>query len=326
MDAQALQTKPLISFILTAYNLPVGLLEACIDSILALSLLPGEREIIVVDDGSDTPVDSQLSDRVKEQVRCIRQRNGGPSAARNFGLQRMHGEYVQFIDGDDLLLSSRYEYCIRLLREQSPDMVYFNMTRDADEARNKADRPVKFAGPLPGAEFLLHHNMHAQPCCYVSRSELAGDLQFIPGVVHEDEAYTPLLMLRARRMAWTADAVYFYRYREGSITNNCERGHVKRRMHDTEEVIHHLSGILPSLCGTERKALQRRVAQLTMDFVYNDMRQLHDFRQLEDALSRLRGYGVFPLPANGYTLKYALFRIMVNSRAGRKLMFKILKT
>ena len=45
--------QPLVSFILTYYNLPVQMLCECIDSILALSLTPEEREIIVVDDGSD---------------------------------------------------------------------------------------------------------------------------------------------------------------------------------------------------------------------------------------------------------------------------------
>ena len=48
------ESKPLVSFILTYYNLPVPMLCECIDSILALSLQPTEREIIVIDDGSDT--------------------------------------------------------------------------------------------------------------------------------------------------------------------------------------------------------------------------------------------------------------------------------
>ena len=46
--------KPLVSFILAYYNLPVQMLCECIDSILALSLTADEREIIVVDDGSKT--------------------------------------------------------------------------------------------------------------------------------------------------------------------------------------------------------------------------------------------------------------------------------
>ena len=50
---------PKISFILTYYNLPIQMLCECIDSILALSLRPDEREIIVIDDGSEmSPVNA----------------------------------------------------------------------------------------------------------------------------------------------------------------------------------------------------------------------------------------------------------------------------
>ncbi|MBR5930182.1 MAG: glycosyltransferase, partial [Prevotella sp.] len=48
---------PLVSFIITYYNLPVDMLHECIESIMQLSLQPEEREIILIDDGSDiTPL------------------------------------------------------------------------------------------------------------------------------------------------------------------------------------------------------------------------------------------------------------------------------
>ena len=53
--------KPLVSFILTYYNLPVKMLCECIDSILALPLRPDEREIIIVDDGSATSIVDRLA-------------------------------------------------------------------------------------------------------------------------------------------------------------------------------------------------------------------------------------------------------------------------
>ena len=50
--------KPLVSFIVTTYNLPVTLLDECLNSILSLSLSEEEREIILIDDGSDrSPID-----------------------------------------------------------------------------------------------------------------------------------------------------------------------------------------------------------------------------------------------------------------------------
>ena len=59
---QGLQKRPLISFIVTTYNLQPELLAECLDSIMALSLSDQEREVILVDDGSDIPAIMQLTD------------------------------------------------------------------------------------------------------------------------------------------------------------------------------------------------------------------------------------------------------------------------
>ena len=59
---QDLQKRPLISFIVTTYNLQPELLAECLDSIMALSLSDQEREVILVDDGSDIPAIMQLTD------------------------------------------------------------------------------------------------------------------------------------------------------------------------------------------------------------------------------------------------------------------------
>lgn len=77
--------QPLVSFILTCYNLPLDMLCACIDSILRLSLRSEEREIIVVDDGSDvSPINNLL--RYGDEIIYVRQKNGGVSTARNTGM------------------------------------------------------------------------------------------------------------------------------------------------------------------------------------------------------------------------------------------------
>ena len=94
--------KPIISFILSYYNLPVEMLCSCIDSILAMELKPDEREIIIVDDGSpESPVNQLM--KYGNEITYIRQRNQGLSEARNTGIQMANGEYLQFIDADDKL-------------------------------------------------------------------------------------------------------------------------------------------------------------------------------------------------------------------------------
>ena len=107
MTASDNRRQPLVSFIVTCYNLPTDMLCECIDSILALTMAPSEREIIVVDDGSDvSPVNTLM--KYGSSVVYIRQFHQGLSEARNAGIQASTAQYLQFVDGDDRLLSIPY--------------------------------------------------------------------------------------------------------------------------------------------------------------------------------------------------------------------------
>lgn len=90
--------QPLISCIVPVYNGELYLREA-IDSILAQTYRP--LEIIVVDDGS-TDATPDVVAGYGDRLRYIRQPNAGPGAARNHGLNLAQGEFIAFLDADDL--------------------------------------------------------------------------------------------------------------------------------------------------------------------------------------------------------------------------------
>ena len=72
---------PLVSFIITTYNLPSEYLELCLKSILKLSLNPKEREIIIIDDGSELSPIHDLMDYQDDFI-YLRQRNQGIQESR----------------------------------------------------------------------------------------------------------------------------------------------------------------------------------------------------------------------------------------------------
>lgn len=90
--------KDLISCIVAVFNGERYLKEA-LDSILAQSYRP--LEIIVVDDGSTDGTRAVVAN-YGEKVRYFWQTNAGPAAARNFGLNQAQGEFIAFLDADDL--------------------------------------------------------------------------------------------------------------------------------------------------------------------------------------------------------------------------------
>lgn len=113
-----MSSAPLVSVIMPAYNSGTTIDDA-ITSALAQD---HERiEVIVVDDGSSDDTVARASSH-GSQVRVLQQRNAGPQAARNRALQEARGEYVAFLDSDDLWLPGKLSAQIRLL-QRCPDVV-----------------------------------------------------------------------------------------------------------------------------------------------------------------------------------------------------------
>lgn len=310
--------KPLVSFILTYYNLPVKMLCECIDSILVLIMQPCEREIIVVDDGSES---SPMNDLMKygDDIIYIRQQNKGLSEARNTGIQAARGTYLQFVDGDDMLAKVPYEHCLDIARSFGPDMVVFDFTKSTVK-----DKTIQNSEQQSGSEYMRHHNIRGTACGYLFRKAILGDLRFTPGIWHEDEEFTPQLLLRAESVSVTDAAAYLYRVRPNSIITDDHTHNKAKRLNDMEGIILRLSTMADRMPTDDKTALQRRVAQLTMDYLYNIIRQTESSDYLERKIGELRNAGLFPLPDRHYTTKYTWFRRLSNSQAGRRLLMRII--
>lgn len=87
------------SVIIPVYN-KANTIRAAVESVLAQTF--HDFEIVVVDDGSIDEPEKELATLMGNQLKLIRQENGGVSVARNTGIACSHGEYVCFLDGDDL--------------------------------------------------------------------------------------------------------------------------------------------------------------------------------------------------------------------------------
>lgn len=289
-----------ISFIITYYNEPPELLRECIQSVLTLPLRPEEREILLIDDGSAVPAHEY------EGVKLVRQENQGLSVARNNGLGLAQGEYVQFLDADDFLLPDAYQHVLDLLSLHQPDMLMFGFSHSLPQKNNL--KGVEQFGS--GVEFLRTRNMRASACCYLFRKSLLGNLCFYPGILHEDELFTPQLLLKAGSLLVADIAPYYYRTRTATITHQQEAVHVQKRLDDTFFVIRQLDGMAKNLRDEAYEALRRRISQLTMDYIYNVCRQIPDRQERRSRVSALRDVGLYPLPIRTYTYKYWIFALM----------------
>ena len=119
---------PLVSIIIPTYNRPHLLCEA-IDSCLTQTY--SNIEIIVVNDGGTKETENILKERYKNVVgihtkyqvndekviKYFYKENGGVSSARNYGLKKASGEYINFLDDDDLLLPEKIELQVSFFKK-----------------------------------------------------------------------------------------------------------------------------------------------------------------------------------------------------------------
>ena len=308
-----------MTFVITCYDLPADMLRECVTAIFSLAFQPGEREVIVIDDGSKLPAITDIDD-VKDQIIYLRKPNSGLACARNMGIRVATGRYIQFVDGDDYLLRIPYEHCLDLVRYHNPDMVLFDFS-----TRSSVATPYSYEGPMSGSEYMQGHNLHGTACGYIFSRELLGSLRFTAGILHEDEEFTPQLILRAERLFYTDAKAYYYRQRRGSIMHADAANHIDKRLSDSLAVILRLQQMAATMPETDRQALARRVAQLTMDYLYNTIQLTHSRQRLDDAIATLEQQGLYPLPDKRYTRKYWMFRRLVQSKMGRSLLLHIVR-
>ena len=310
---------PLVSFIIPSYNVPVEMLKECIDSIQQLSLRQAEHEIIVVDDGSDESPLAALGPLANDIV-YIRQKNQGVAVARNIGLKMAEGDFIQFIDADDVLLRTPYEHVIDLIRYDKADMVMFDFCEKPDNKLTYRDE-----APMSGAALMRKQNIHGSACTFLFSRKILGSLRFTPGIAYgEDEEFTPQLLLRAERVITTTAHAYCYRQRPASAINRTDMRSRLKRLSDAKEVLLNLHRKSSTLPPEERVAMQRRTAQLTMDYIYNVIVLTRSRHYLDRQLEILQKAGLFPLPDRDYTQKYKWFRRMTNSSIGRIILLRSL--
>lgn len=120
--------QPLISVVIPAYNVE-QYLEACVTSVLA-----GRRdniEVILVDDGSTdgTPALCERLAATYDVIRVVHKANGGLPAARNIGFAHAQGEWIWFVDSDDLVASHAMDYLLHYASKSDADALQFGFVR-----------------------------------------------------------------------------------------------------------------------------------------------------------------------------------------------------
>ncbi|MBO5272135.1 MAG: glycosyltransferase [Muribaculaceae bacterium] len=215
--------QPLISVIVPVSDVG-GYVETCVDSILNQSYK--NIELILVDDGSVDGSGAICDNYANkyDHIKVLHQDNVGPGAARNAGIEIMTGEYVTFVDADDVIHREYLSSLYKLLEIEKADVSTVSFVRfdDNDVLPTIAPRsPLKlFETGVDAVESMLYQQgfIDNSPCAKLYASRLFDTCRFNEGILYEDLATIPRVICGAKKVATTTTPMYFYRRRNTSIT------------------------------------------------------------------------------------------------------------
>lgn len=218
---------PIISIVVPVYKVETYL-EPCVRSIMAQTYR--DLEIILVDDGSPDSCGRICDELAAEDDRIIviHQKNKGLSGARNTGIQQAHGQYICFVDSDDLLCP---EYCEKLYLALTNSACDFSVCAVHRYEDGEQPHPKNHSGPhgiVSNQDFLqmqFERKTEFGVWNKLFPKALVEDLQFMEGKIHEDVIFSADLARNLHHgVACVGDELYLYRQRAGGIVSN----HAKR--------------------------------------------------------------------------------------------------
>jgi len=166
-------TPPSVSVVIVTYNKADTLAEA-IESVLRQSYR--DFEILVVDDGSTDDTATRVRPYL-DRVRYLPKPNGGTGSARNLGIAEARGEFVAFLDGDDLWLPRKLEIQMEAFRRE-PEIIAVQCSAYCVDSQLKKVLEERRCGPARDTliDFLLFRNLPAFSSTVVIRREIARSI------------------------------------------------------------------------------------------------------------------------------------------------------
>lgn len=237
----------LVSVIIPVYN-RARLLREAVASVVGQTYRP--VEIIIVDDGSTDDTGAAAEDLACKHdglITVLHRKNGGPGLAREAGRQQARGEFIQYLDSDDILLPDKFVIQVRALRDNQECGVAYGKTRLVDGAGNILAEPFKLSGTeqpflFPGLLVDRWWNTHT-PLYRRSVCDAVGP--WIDMRMGEDWEYDARVGALKTRLSWCSEYVSHHcQHQEGRLTGN----------ELNRDVLRDIGRLIPRLYGCSQQA------------------------------------------------------------------------
>lgn len=220
------KTEIFFSIIIPVYNVD-KYLEECLDSILSQDYK--NYEIICIDDAS-TDNSINILKKYSEKHKCMQvmynECNKGLSYTRNKGIDVAKGQYIWFVDSDDMISDNALSTLYNVLKNCLVDTLYIGYKKiiDNKEYSILADEPITntvMSGLEMFVQFHKVSNWKIMACGQLIKRDFVNKnrLKFYDGIYHEDVLFSFESIIKAKKVMNIKEELYLYRIRGGSITS-----------------------------------------------------------------------------------------------------------
>ncbi|MDO5130167.1 MAG: glycosyltransferase [Prevotellaceae bacterium] len=218
-----------LSIIIPLYNCE-KYIKQCLDTIFRQEMNESDFEVIVIDDGSKDSSYSLASEYAKrhQNIFVVKQENQGVACARNNALEKATGDYVTFVDADDMLVSGSLSTLIKIAVENKADIVkaaHKEVPEDAVCEDFSSSHDNCSTQVMTGEEAIVNVTRMKEGYCWgylISRKLITdNNLKFPPKVAFmEDWAFITQAILKSRTFVNADVLLYLYRRNSSSCMAN----------------------------------------------------------------------------------------------------------
>lgn len=216
--------QPLISVIVPIYN-TITYLEKCVYSIINQTY--DNLEILLIDDGSQDGT-ADLCDafaQMDSRIVVIHRKNAGQADARNYGLHIAKGEYVGFVDSDDVIELDMYDKLLSAIEDNNCDVAMcarYIMDEDSGIKRKiyALEAPAVWGNEEIIKRFLTWQCIDGSPCDKLFKKNILNDLRFPLGLISEDIPFVYEALKRTKQLIHIGIPKYIYLQRQNSTSRS----------------------------------------------------------------------------------------------------------
>ena len=213
----------LLSIIIPVYNVELYL-DECLKSVF--EQVTDDIEVIVINDGS-TDSSSKIIENYQDKYlfKYINQQNKGISITRNVGINEASGQYISFLDSDDIFADGIINKIVKEIITSKLDLYKLKYTKFIDgEDIDKSNTLIGSNLIMSKYEVIEDNNFYCW--LYIFNCKLFDGFEFDYGRCYEDQLILPSIIYQASTCKLINDIIVYYRVRSSSITHTVSLSYV----------------------------------------------------------------------------------------------------